>query len=406
MTNIERTELIDKDSHSDYEIETIATFQDVERFRDFWHSVRVHPNSDMDFYLSILHSRKNIIRPHVLVLKHFGKPISLLIGRIEYYPFSLNFGYKSLYKSDIPALVILYQGLLGDGSRPACQLFFDSILNFLNKGEIGLVLLSSLRNDSIMFDLARTRTSPFFRDRFPVPNMHWKMALPKSMDDFYAMRSRKHRYWLRRLSKVLDKDFSGNVTFRTCLKSEEVDMLCQDVEEIAKQTYHRGIGAGFVDSMQERNILKNLADKKSLRGYVLYINNNPAAFWIGSQYLDTFYLAYTGYLTQYEKYELGTILFLKLVEDVISCDTIHTIDFGFGDAGYKRRFGDLSWEESSVYLFPHTMKGFLLNTARTSSALAYKLAVRFLERFDLLEKIKKIWRRKLRTAPDKESERN
>lgn len=398
MTNNKNINLIIEESHSEYEIETLTSFQDVERFRIFWQSVRKHPNSDIDFYLSILCSRNNIIRPHVLVLKHFGKPISLLIGRIEHYRFSLNFGYNSLYKSDILALVLIYQGLLGDASETACARFYSEIITFLSSGDIGLVLMSSLRTDGLFYDLVQKRTNSFFRDNIPVSNMHWAMSIPHSIDEFYAMRSRKHRYWLRRISKILDKDSHGNICFKTFLKKEEVATLCHDVEEVAKHTYHRGIGAGFIDGKQERDILEYRAEKEALRGYVLYINNDPVAFWIGIQYLNTFYLAYTGYLPQYEKYELGTILFLKLVEDIISCKTIHTIDFGFGDAAYKRRFGDTSWEEISIYLFPHTLKGFTLNAARTCFALTYKLSIRVLERLNLLEKVKKFWRRKLSTA--------
>lgn len=381
-----------------YQIETIKTIQDIESIRTFWQSVHKHPNSDIDFYLSIIRSRSNIIRPHVLLIKHYGTPIALLVGRIEHFPFSLAFGYKILLKFEIPALVVLYQGHLGENSNKTCQYFFNEIRMLLSSKEIGLVFLSSLKNDGLLFDLHRKKTNLFFRDHFPVPNIHWQMTIPESMNLFYSMRSRKHRYWLRRISKVLDKDFTGNIKFKTYMNQEEVDTLCSDVEEIAKHTYHRGMSAGFTDNLDERNLFKQLAKNRALRGYVLYVKERPAAFWMGRQYHNTFYLAYTGYLPEYEKYELGTILFLRMLEDLIDDKTISYIDFGFGDAAYKRRFGDSSWEESSVYLFPHTTKGFLLNTARTFTALTYQLSIQILQRFNLLEKVKKIWRRKLRTA--------
>lgn len=389
--------------HSDFEVEIASTFDQIEKLRPFWKSIHKHPNSDIDFYISVIQSRENIISPHVFILKQCSTPISLLIGRIEHHPFNLNFGYKNLYKAEVPTLVVIYEGLLGDNSLHTCQLFYKSILHILSSNSVDLVYLSSLKDDSGLFNLLKSETHLHFRDHFPVSNMHWKMALPKSMEDFYTMRSRKHRYWLRRLTKVLEKDFAGNLTFRIFLKSEEVDILCRDAEEVAKHTYHRGLGAGFIDSVQQRNMFKKLAEMEELRAYVLYICDTPSAFWIGRRYLNAFHLAYTGYLPQHEKYELGTILFLKMLENLISLDAIDTMDFGFGDAPYKKRFADTFCQESSVYLFPNTIKGFLLNSARSAIMMLHIISISVLNRLDLLEKLKKIWRKRLskNTQPPK-----
>ena len=50
-----------------------------------------------------------------------------------------------------------------------------------------------------------------------------------------------------------------------------------------------------------------------MRAYVIYVKDEPAAFWICTVYRDTVYSDYTGYDPQYKKYEIGTALFLRMV---------------------------------------------------------------------------------------------
>jgi len=379
-----------------YDILIARSIQEVEEIRDIWKKMQTHPNSDIDFYLSIVNARENIIRPHIMLLRHNKMPLALLIGRIENYPFSFSFGYKTIYKSTVRTLIVIYQGILGNSSYENCQLLFTELLHTFNNEKINLIFLSSLKNDSHFYNIYIKETNYFLRDHMPVPNSHWRMTMPDNMDKFYKMRSRKHRYWLRRITKVLNKDFAGNVQTKVFFKKDDVDTICNDVEKVARETYHRGLGVGFIDSIETRKNFIHQTEKKELRAYVLYINDKPSAFWIGRQYINTFYLAYTGYLNEYEKYELGTILFLKMLEDLCTNKEIRHIDFGFGDAPYKKRFGDTNWQESSVYIFQNTFGGLLLNVARTINSFVYHFTIGTLKRFNLLEKVKKFWRKRLK----------
>lgn len=378
-----------------YEITVLRNQQEVESIRNVWEGMQAHPNSDIDFYLSVIESRQNIIRPHVMLLKYHGLPITLLVGRIENYPFSLNYGYKTIFKFSIRTLVIIYEGVLGNSSYEYCHLLFTELMNAFHNENISLIYLSSLKADCNLYDSYKTEVNYFFRDHVPVLNSHWRMAIPDNMDAFYKIRSRKHRYWLRRITNILEKDFTENVKIKIIFNKDDVDTLCSDVERVAKKTYHRGLRVGFIDNSETRKMFVHLSNKSELRAFILYINDQPSAFWIGRQYHNTFYLASTGYLPEYEKYELGTILFLKMLEDLCTIKEIQYIDFGFGDAPYKRRFGDSRWEESSVYIFPHRVSGLLLNAARTMTAVVYQLSIGTLKRFNLLEKVKKYWRGRL-----------
>jgi CelD/BcsL family acetyltransferase involved in cellulose biosynthesis len=69
---------------------------------------------------------------------------------------------------------------------------------------------------------------------------------------------------------------------------------------------------------------------------------------------------------------------MRLIEDLCADESVHTIDFGFGDADYKSNFGDSSWLEEDVAVFEARLKPVAVNltlsgvrgTVRTAQALA------------------------------------
>jgi CelD/BcsL family acetyltransferase involved in cellulose biosynthesis len=177
--------------------------------------------------------------------------------------------------------------------------------------------------------------------------------------------------------------------------------MIQDVDGIARKTYQRGLGVGFTDSFEMHRRLSLEAEKGWLRGYVLYVQNAPSAFWIGTLYLGTFHSDYMGYDPALGKYSPGMFLAVKVIEELCngsdSGGQIYKIDFGLGDAQYKEVLGDSEWSDASLYIFPCSFKGIGLNVVRTSAAILERVARRALEESGLLGKVKKMWR--LRTTP-------
>ena len=57
---------------------------------------------------------------------------------------------------------------------------------------------------------------------------------------------------------------------------------------------------------------------------------------------------------------------MRLVEDLCADEEVHTLDFGFGDADYKRHFGDGSVEEEDVLVFAGKARGIAINTLQTA----------------------------------------
>lgn len=376
----------------EYRVEIAESIQEVEKLRPIWESMQWYPDTDIDLYLELCNSKKEILRPHVQVLYKNGVPATMVICRLEDKNFRLTFGYKVVFQKSIRSLTVLYGGIIGDTSPSACEILLSNLQESLRKRKADVVFFNHLKIDSDLFRLATTIPGSLMRDHNPVPYLHWKMELPDSYDEFYKTRSRNFKNNLKKYSKRLTDQYGGNIFFKCLHKEEELGYIIKDVETIASKTYHRGLGVGFVNDLAMQNRIKQALSRNLFRAYILYINDIPGAYLIGVKYGATYFPWYTGFDQMYQQFSPGTLLFAQVIEALYHDGRIEAVDFGFGDAFYKHNFCDTNWEEASVYIYAPTIKGAYLNIMNTMVTSSAGLVDGFLKRFDVYEKIKKIWR--------------
>lgn len=385
------------------QIRVIRSVREIEQIRPAWEAMQVHPNADIDFYLTVVFTRPDVLRPHIIVLESGGRPQAMLIGRIEKIPLECRLGYKILARPIVRALTIVHGGALGDTTHPNASALIDELYASLKRGEADLAQLSSLDSDSDLCLYARRKPNLLCRDYLRTANPHWQLSLPRSLEELVARIKSKHRYWMRRMERLLERDHPGRVSFRVFRDEAAVDQLCRDTEKVAALTYQRGIGVGFANGLETRRRLSLAAAEGWLRAYLIYLDREPCAFWIGTLYGRMFYLDYTGFDPQLNKYEPGTILFMKMIEDLCQ-DGVDKLDYGFGDAFYKERFGEEKWNESTVLMFAPTCKGIRHNLLWTATVGSSAAAGALVRRLGLERKIKKLWRARA-TPPADEAAR-
>ncbi len=375
----------------------VRRLEEVEGIAEVWRSWQCHPNSDLDYYLTILCSRPEILRPHILVLCRDGHPEAMLIGRLDKRRVELRVGYKTLLTVGARSLTFIYGGGLGDHSPENSIIFVREVVKSLRLGEADMAYFSHLKVGSPTYESIQSMAGFLTREHFLASGVHRSMALPASAEEFQRRLPSKARQKQRKLLGALG-DSLRVVCYRT---AEELETVCRDVETIARKTYQRGLGVGFVDNDEIRQRMHLAAARGWLRAYLLYFGTRPAAFWIGTVYGEKFHSDYMGYDPELAERSPGIFLVTKAIEEI--CDRQREwgtleIDWGFGDAQYKEMLGTCEWKEASVHIFAPSIRGVALNAVRTPGALVEHVSKDLLGKWSVVSWVKKRWRQRLARA--------
>jgi len=373
-------------------IEVVQTFEGIEGLRGSWESWLVHPDADIDDYSAEIRSDQ-LLRPYVIVLRKAGLPEALAAGAIG--PAKVTFMLGPV-KSCNPTVIVLrfvHGGFLGNLSRENSELFIKQIMGTLRQGDADVVEIEHLDPESHIYSLSRALPPFLCRDHFPRAQSYWKMALPTDSKGFSDRFSSKERKNIQRSARKLSELGKGELRFRCFNKAQDVEGMINDVESIARKSWQRHVGVGFVNNAAAHKRLRLRAEKGMLSTHVLYIGDEPCAFWIGRLKHETFYSGSLGYDPVYAKYSPGTVLLAKTIEGFCNSGTVRQINFGFGDSWYKLHFGAQPCAQASVFLFAPSVRGVALKTMRTLTCITDRLLRGFLERTALLGWVKQMWRR-------------
>lgn len=351
------------ETQNGYTIEVARTVEDVERIRDEWLALQRHPHADIDFNLMLTHVRDEVKSLQAIKFLRDGELKSLMVGRIEERQIPFKIGYKTVSRSLARVLAVPSGGILGEKSETIARLQTAEILRTLKRGDVDAVILGLLRTDSALHNEASCHSGFFSRGRFASIDRNYSVSLPDSMDDFLLREKPKHRSELRRYGRALEKRFAGEVEYKCYHTIDHVPVLCADAEKIARNTYQRGVDGGFILNTESERKLSLWAEMGRLRGYVLYIDAKPIAYWIGALYAPTFFLDTTGYEPDFRKHKPGTVLYLKMVEDLCRIG-VREIDNGNGDSFWKKRFDAEAVDRSTIFVYAPTIKGLKLKIMR------------------------------------------
>jgi CelD/BcsL family acetyltransferase involved in cellulose biosynthesis len=383
---------------SNFEVKVLRSFEELERVRANWTSMQRHPESDYDFFVFIGKIRPEIIRPHVVVVYQDGVPVSLLAARLEQGQLEFKLGYKVLWRAKVRRIVIFYDGFMGDTGPEITKLVIRQLLKSLREEKADLFLWNGVQPGTDLQLAFRQLPTVLCRDHLMRTVEHWKMSLPATLDEMLEQRmDKKQRYNAKRSMKLIEKDFPGEVRYARYTALEDVETLFRDVIKVAKKTYQWGLGVGFLDTREQLERLQLEAKHGWLRGYVLYVKNEPVGFWLCTVYGDTVHSNYTGYDPQYRKQEVGTAIFLHMIGELCR-EKSRGFDFGLGAAFYKSQFGDAKFMEANVCIFAASVRGVILNGLRLLTEGGVDLARKVLSRSKLDQKIKKAWRRRAAAA--------
>lgn len=374
-------------------VRTARSADELEGLRTVWSSFDAEvANADIDYHLMLIERRPEALRPHVLLVEQDGTPTALVVGRLEDVRLPAKLGYKTLWQPRVRALTVSYGGVLGRDDDETAALVLEEIASALRRGEADVARLRNLKVGSPLHRAARSAPGFLSRDRLTMPARHWRARLTGSYEDYLARRSGKTRSNLRRYGRKFEEAFPDAIEFRTFRDPGELDRLLADTGTVYAATYQHALGVGFSDSGIEREVTTLALARGWFRGFVLYVDGTPCAFWHGIRYGRVFSTGPTGYDPAFGSHRVGTYVLGRMVEELSREEGLEWIDFGFGDAEYKQHFGDESWEEEDVLVWAVRPRAIGVNLTRTALLAADRAARSLLRRGQLLTRARRLWR--------------
>lgn len=375
-----------------YTVEVTKSEEGVCALRHYWQDLPMDPNGDIDFFLSVVRYNATVQSPYVITLKKGGALRVLLAGRIEIHPLQVHLGYKTLSSPRVRFLTLVHGGSLGEDSEDAARLLIEAVRTCLHDREAEVAWFHGLNPNSALYKVLQEPGGILSRDRYPVQSQRWRLRIPECYSELYRGRSANTRHNAKRYSKRLLDSFDGHLAVRSFRDPADVDALISQIESIASKTYHRGLGVGFVEDDQTRQLMKLAATRGWLRAYILYIAGRPCAFWNGFLYRRTFFTWTTGYDPEFNDFRPGLFLLQKMLESLCEERTADELDFGFGDAQYKRDWSDYKLLQTSQLVFGPGPRAVLINLARTPLIAATNATRSLLEHGGAMNRLRKIWR--------------
>jgi len=175
-----------------------------------------------------------------------------------------------------------------------------------------------------------------------------KVELPATAVEYWSKFSSKTRNTFRRKRKKIGETRLVKVTDAAGI-SEFLESAHQ-VSQNTWQTYRLGLRVSNTES--ERELLTVMAEKNALRCYLLLQESTPVAFLIGNQFGQTFNYEEVGYDRDFSKLSPGQVLLLEVLDDLFEDNTPKWLDFGGGDAEYKRIFSTHCSKSGNLWIVP------------------------------------------------------
>jgi len=383
---------------------TYTNYEDFVNLKEQWPEFDIR-YYETDFeYLSALY-KENIGDGQlltILLICSNGKNfiINGIIKHVEYSPKIAYFTLKLIRLKKKCFLVGPYS-ILGEISDYTTANDIEAALSrYCRENDIDYVYFTLLSKESLFTKYLSNLKNPLKRDPASLPEEHFLLEIPESLESYLKTKDAKSRYNLKRIMKQLENTYPNNVNIRMFTEEKDVDVFCEHAENIAQKSHLRPLNVGFRSTPTEIKKKKILANIGFFRSYILYLDGKPSAFICGILYKKSFFTEHIGFDVQYERLSIGSYLLLKVIEDIASNRCAVTLDYSYGSDSYKKRFSSLLNEDIRIRLFIPKISNilFMMNIAFFNAIT--NLIRKMLKKTGFYDNIRKKIRTMLRTLKE------
>jgi CelD/BcsL family acetyltransferase involved in cellulose biosynthesis len=172
-------------------------------------------------------------------------------------------------------------------------------------------------------------------------------------DYFKAQFIGKTRGTKLRLQRKLKGACEGRLSLQCLEAPEDVPRCLKQLDVVRRRTWQGQVGEDYGLDTPDR--IRFLADQGWLRCYFLDVGSDPIAYVIGRQHNGVFHYDQAGYSMEWRSYSPGTVLLMMMLEDIYRrVETPRLLDFGPGDARYKKDFSTRGDPEARLWAIRRT----------------------------------------------------
>ena len=178
-----------------------------------------------------------------------------------------------------------------------------------------------------------------------------------TFDEYLAGFKQKSRYKLKRMVKQFAKHSGGEVCWRAFRTADEIEDWYAQAREVSKLTYQeRLMDAGLSGSKEFRDELLQQAAEDTVRGYLLYHEDEAIAYVYCTSSGGIVCYERLGFNPTYRKWSPGTVLQYFVLQDLFAEGRYRVFDFGQGGGTHKERFATGSTRCADIYCFRPTLR--------------------------------------------------
>gem|GEM_PF-3972276 len=197
----------------------------------------------------------------------------------------------------------------------------------------------------------------------PYGQRPWHMLeLCADFDEYLSRLSRRSRQARKREVRKLERH--GEVEFVLCDSDATLERFIQSAVKVSGKTWQFSrFGGGVTDDSATRAAYQQHINNGTKRSYTLYCGGEPVAFCVGFQAYGVYQTWEIGFDQDYADLSPGTVLMLKIIEELHQRDKPVYINYGVGDSTYKRRFANWSGNDETLMLLNASVGNRLLMVA-------------------------------------------
>lgn len=173
--------------------------------------------------------------------------------------------------------------------------------------------------------------------------------------------STKSRSTLKRKIKNLEKLSDGSLDVFSPQTCQEMEGFLERVSAISANTYqHKLFQGGIPDNEDFKPSILEEYQKGNVRGWILRIDGQDAAYLLCPAEGEVIYYEYVGYNPDYKDYSVGIVLQWFVLSELMKEKKFKIFDFTSGGGQHKAQFSSGGYECSDIFISPILSKATVL----------------------------------------------